>query len=623
MSDKFLGYGQGSTNLTNGSATIFASTLGASALDPSKPLKTNSVRQLVSTDLNISDVVNLDTELNEKVELQFVKDDTHTPADVGNMKIYFKTDGLIYKKDEAGVETAINGSSVGLQEAYENSGTNAGDAKIDIDNTRFGVGYINNTGTKSNTLLYVSDPSGSQIQMDGFGNVKQLRGAGTDNITTQYGQGVTPYYKTGLLANSDDYHILNENTGNSALKVIRTDDKVKITNTNFTDNDELVNKGYVDTEIATVDSNIQTELDTKPDIDSDQLITYASTLVPLAGGVNTLSITSDGTNYLATSTSGEIVQSGDGVNWSPVPPANYNNTGIWNDAVYAGGYWLITDDNNKNISYSASVIGSYTDVPITGNGNPASIAYSGSVWVCTTLFSGTSNNIYYTSNPTTTWSVTSAPNVVSTNWHKVTWSSDFNKFVASSRTGNTIPVMVSTDATATSWVFANGIASTGVNIADVACGSGLMVAMRISGQQVYISTDGLNFTQSSTVGIPVGGVGKTMKYLNGKFTVSQGNNVYVSDDGINWTLLYTQSGVGADYVYNVDTYYSPTSNAILRATFSTGTPYISANTPVGSTQMDVGTALAPFQNMFMDGQLRLSNGGSTTDVKPTVYYLIN
>lgn len=109
MSDKFLGSGQGSINLSNGSATIYSTTLGAASLTASKPIKTNSVKQLVSANLDITDVNNLQTQLNEKDELTFIENDTHTNPVAGQVKLYVKTDGNFYKKDSAGNESGLGG----------------------------------------------------------------------------------------------------------------------------------------------------------------------------------------------------------------------------------------------------------------------------------------------------------------------------------------------------------------------------------------------------------------------------------------------------------------------------------------------------------------------------------
>ena len=70
MSDKFLGYGGGS-DISDGTALVYAASLGASNLDPSMPLKTNSTRQLVTTKLDIADVNNLQTSLNNTISNPF------------------------------------------------------------------------------------------------------------------------------------------------------------------------------------------------------------------------------------------------------------------------------------------------------------------------------------------------------------------------------------------------------------------------------------------------------------------------------------------------------------------------------------------------------------------------
>jgi hypothetical protein len=107
MADRFLNTGSGSANLGNGSVNIFAATLGAANFDTSAPLKTNSVRQIVSEKLDIIDVNNLQTELSLKDELTFIEDDTHTTPAAGRVKIYAKTDGNFYKKDDTGVPKVV------------------------------------------------------------------------------------------------------------------------------------------------------------------------------------------------------------------------------------------------------------------------------------------------------------------------------------------------------------------------------------------------------------------------------------------------------------------------------------------------------------------------------------
>ena len=59
MSDKFLGTGNTNVNLTNGSANIYALSLGALELLPNFPVKTTTAGRLTAQKLEISDVNNL------------------------------------------------------------------------------------------------------------------------------------------------------------------------------------------------------------------------------------------------------------------------------------------------------------------------------------------------------------------------------------------------------------------------------------------------------------------------------------------------------------------------------------------------------------------------------------
>ena len=140
MADKFLNTGSGLTNLTNGTANIYVATLASANLDPSAPLKTNSVRQIVSEKLNIADVTNLSNELSIKDELTFIKDDSHTTPATGRVKIYAKTDGNFYKKDDAGVESGFGGGG----------GINTTNGPV-VDNS-----LVVYDGTTGNTVKYVA-----------------------------------------------------------------------------------------------------------------------------------------------------------------------------------------------------------------------------------------------------------------------------------------------------------------------------------------------------------------------------------------------------------------------------------------------------------------------------------
>tara|TARA_R100000951_G_scaffold41297_1_gene34882 strand:+ start:11 stop:2257 length:2247 start_codon:yes stop_codon:yes gene_type:complete len=281
MSDKFLGSGQGSINLSNGSATIYSATLGAASLDPSRPVKTNSVKQLISANLDISEVNSLSTQLTEKDELTFVEDNTHTTPAAGKIKIYAKTDKKVYKLDDTGTETAIGGTT--LQDAYINSGVNPGTAAIDIDNTRTALTLRNATGSDSNTMMYITNALGSisKFAVNGFGQVtsngltansgdvggaiiqcngasgsnsliSSSRAVSTDAATHRYRSSNSNKFEVGLFENSENYNIFNHTTGQNVLSInptsndINLNDKISTNRTTFTDDQELITKKYVD-----------------------------------------------------------------------------------------------------------------------------------------------------------------------------------------------------------------------------------------------------------------------------------------------------------------------------------------------------------------------------------------
>ena len=109
MSNKFLTTSSGSINLSNGTVDIFAESLGADNLEASRPLRTNAVKKIVSSNLDISDINDLSVELTTKQELTFVNNDAHSNPPSGQTKLYVKSDGTFYKLDENGNEQNIGG----------------------------------------------------------------------------------------------------------------------------------------------------------------------------------------------------------------------------------------------------------------------------------------------------------------------------------------------------------------------------------------------------------------------------------------------------------------------------------------------------------------------------------
>ena len=112
MASKFLATG-GTQNLDDGTAVIYAASLGATNLEPSKPVKTNGVLQLVSENLDIGDVNNLAADLVYKTQLEFTEQLAGYVPQVGRQRMYFKTDEKLYKLNSNNVETEIGGGSGG------------------------------------------------------------------------------------------------------------------------------------------------------------------------------------------------------------------------------------------------------------------------------------------------------------------------------------------------------------------------------------------------------------------------------------------------------------------------------------------------------------------------------
>ena len=133
MSNKFLGT-SASTNISNGSTTIFGSSLGAVNLNPSEPIKTNSLRELVSSKLDIADTNNLQSELNIKNELKFIEGDIHDTPTAGRLVIYAKTDKKMYQKDDTGTETLI-----GVSNPFNQNLNDTDDVKFNSLETTLGL----------------------------------------------------------------------------------------------------------------------------------------------------------------------------------------------------------------------------------------------------------------------------------------------------------------------------------------------------------------------------------------------------------------------------------------------------------------------------------------------------
>ena len=255
MSDKFLQTGGGNVNLSNGTINLFAGILGANNLKSSKPIKTNSLKQLVSEKLDIADINDLQSDLNTKNSLDFVKSDTHNNPPAGEVKIYAKTDGELYKKDENGVETGLGGGGGGLD--YTVGSTivengmifTDGVSNTDVKNVAgFRLDTINNTLVVNDvetvnqlsidqTLTNISyNPVTQRTMIDGVVEVD----------AELYASGIATYEVGGLT--NDITIIFDEANGIIEIKAptTRTDQTV------FNNDKDVVSKKYVDDLLSSI-----------------------------------------------------------------------------------------------------------------------------------------------------------------------------------------------------------------------------------------------------------------------------------------------------------------------------------------------------------------------------------
>jgi hypothetical protein len=155
--------------------------ISVSNLDSSRALKTNATKGLESSNLNISDVTNLSTELQIKDNLTFNENDTQTNPIAGQIKLYAKTDGTLYTRDDLGNETAVGGGGVSLQAGYNNNPqiqTTAAIGPLELKESE---------GVASNTQLEIKNNVDAVVaSINGLGAITGSS-VNTDNINAQTG----------------------------------------------------------------------------------------------------------------------------------------------------------------------------------------------------------------------------------------------------------------------------------------------------------------------------------------------------------------------------------------------------------------------------------------------------
>jgi hypothetical protein len=321
MADKFLNTGQGAVNLSNGTVNIIAAELGAVNLIPSKTLKTNATKQIVSADLDISDVTNLQSELSTKTELNFVESDTArvTPA-AGELKLYAKSDNHLYKLDDTGDEKQLGnvfstGTSLNHSLAvYQGgSGTHITDSVITYDPSTEELKNILGINTGNNSMLLL--PSGMQLispsltinavtdfYNNAISNIASVNGIVPANILQN--NGTTPMTAAYVPTTAQDVatktYVDTHSTSNNYLKIDGS--SVMSGNLRLGNNNIL---GVYDIQTGTINGENITTMATDITTNQDSIFTNSLNITSVGGQATT------NATAITTLQSGKVSKSGD------------------------------------------------------------------------------------------------------------------------------------------------------------------------------------------------------------------------------------------------------------------------------------------------------------------------
>jgi hypothetical protein len=222
MSDKFLNTGGSGGNISNGTANVYAAILGAVNLNASMPIKTNSTKQLVSEKLDITDIQNLESRLDNALTNPYVGTFEATDFETAN---HFSVNAELDKitNISSAVElptpiTTLTGElDVAKIKSYEHN------AEIEFDN---------------NNLTMFAD---GDIQLN------------SDSITL-----------TGPTLTYNGNGVVSELGGNNLDTTLTT------TQTSFTADQQLITKKFVDDAIAPVNNSIS-QLEQKDNTHNQQI----------------------------------------------------------------------------------------------------------------------------------------------------------------------------------------------------------------------------------------------------------------------------------------------------------------------------------------------------------------
>jgi hypothetical protein len=293
--------------------------------------------------------------------------------------------------------------------------------------------------------------------------------------------------------------------------------------------------------------------------------------------------------YVVVGAGGFVFSSPDLVTWT----SRSAGSNAFNDVIFANGVFVAVGQSNAVYSSADGI----TWTLRTATGTFSRIIYANSLFVAIG-----NSGVIFTSPDGTTW--TSRTSNVASNLNDVVWNGSL--FVAVGASG-----VITSSPDSVTWT-ARTPGDTAPSLVSISwSGTRFVVSNSGSNAVMWVSTNGINWSRSSSASTPsVSGIVYSA-YLGGKFIATGASVIQTSTDGLNW--------VNADQVQ-----YVPTA---LNRTYKYGGKYYALSTTAGFYQSNDGITwsaartapLRPFVGMAYSGTEWVALTGASTGMPTSVY----
>ena len=392
MSNKFLSTSSSTGSVSDGTTTLFGSSIGASNLRPSYPVKTNSLRQLVSEKLDVSDINNLQIQLDNVVQIPypgtFIATDYESQTQNSFNDTLQKIDNFQPSTaTDTTVSGTINTDTIKVNEIFDPTGTST----LQFSPTYIGI-LGANLQVNGNNITQVNDITANRFIVDNGTNIQYLLADGS-TISQSANSGNSNFYLYTSINTSNAPPItsghVEYNNANQSLATI-----VYLSH---------LTRDNIDIEIFLQNISTLNILYIQDQNDSTNFIRYDITGTPTIFINNYLQIpvsilTSSGTGSTTFGASHNVLVSfftnNQEINTriSTVETNTQNQTAVSNTTTFAGIIsssglnmnsnkitnlatpTLSTDAVNKNYVDTATTIKNYANIGFNGNATTISLA---------------------------------------------------------------------------------------------------------------------------------------------------------------------------------------------------------------------------------------------------------